>query len=91
MESLYSAIIYNQPIQPCPIVEIYGGHSEETELLRNFRDNILNKIQESQEIIRCYYQWSPGIVRMMEEDEEFKEWVKEMIDGVLPLIEEEAE
>jgi len=39
-----------------------------------------------QEIIKLYYQWSPVIVRAMEEDEEFKAEVKEMIDGVLPLI-----
>ncbi len=44
-----------------------------------------------QEIIKLYYQWSPAVVRAMEEDEEFKEEVREMIDSVLPLIGEEAE
>jgi hypothetical protein len=39
-----------------------------------------------QEIIKLYYQWSPVIVKVMEEDEEFKGGVKEMIDGVLMLI-----
>jgi len=44
-----------------------------------------------QELIRLYYQWSPIIVKAMEDDEEFKEEAKEMIYGVLPMIGEEAE
>jgi len=70
----------------CPTEELYGEDSEETELLRNFRDNVLSKTPEGQELIRLYYQWSPAIVRAMDEDGEFKEEVKEMIDGILPLI-----
>jgi hypothetical protein len=31
-------------------------------------------------------QWSPKIVRAMNEDEEFKEQVMEMIDGVVKVI-----
>ena len=75
----------------CPSEEIYGDDAEETELLRHLRDNILNKTPEGQEIIRLYYLWSPVIVKAMKEDEEFKEDVKEMIDGVLELIEGEVE
>ena len=37
-------------------------------------------------MIRLYYEWSPMIVQMMEEDEEFKAWVREMIDRALELI-----
>lgn len=70
----------------CPSKEIYGEDSEETELLRYFRDDVLNKTPEGQEIIKLYYKWSPAIVKIMEEDEEFKEEVKEMIDGVLLLM-----
>ena len=73
--------------EQCITKEIYGEHSEETELLRHFRDNVLSKIPEGQELIELYYQWSPVIVKAMEEDEEFKEQVKEMIDGILLLIE----
>jgi len=36
-------------------------------------------------------QWSPAIVKAMEEDEEFKSQVKEIIDGILPLIRGEVE
>ena len=68
-----------------------GEDSEEVMLLRSFRNNVLSKTPEGQELIRLYYQWSPTIVRAMEEDEEFKEEVKEMIGGILPLIREERE
>jgi hypothetical protein len=74
------------PPTTCPTEQIYGEHSEETQLLRYIRDNVLIQTPEGQEIIRLYYQWSPSIVQAMEEDEEFKEEVKEMVDGVLELI-----
>lgn len=70
----------------CPIEILYGEHSEQTELLRYFRDNILSQTPEGQEIIKLYYQWSPIIVRAIDEDEAFKEEVKAMIDGVLLLV-----
>jgi hypothetical protein len=70
----------------CSAELIYGEHSEQIELLRYIRDNVLTQTPEGQEIIRLYYQWSPAIVKAMEQDEEFKEEMKEMIDGVLGLI-----
>jgi len=77
-------------IKICPVEKIYEEDSkEETELLRDFRDNVLSKTPVGQEIIRLYYKWSPVIVKAMEEDEEFKEEVKEMIGGILGLIEGE--
>ncbi len=75
----------------CPSETIFGEYSEKTELLRSFRDNVLSQTQEGQELIKLYYQWSPLIVRAMEKDEEFKQEVKEMIDGILPLIGGEIE
>ena len=77
--------------QVCTIEEICGVYSEETELLRHFQENILRKTPEGQELIRLYYEWSPVIVEVMKEDEEFKAEVKEIINGFLPLIREEIE
>jgi hypothetical protein len=75
----------------CPSEEIYGEYSKETELLRYFRDNVLKQTAEGRELIKLYYLWSPVIVKAMEQDEEFKEEVKQMIDAVLPMIEREVE
>ncbi len=70
----------------CPIELIYGEHSARTKRLRHFRDTILSKTSEGQELIKLYYQWSPAIVKAMEEGKEFKGEVKRMIDSVLPMI-----
>jgi len=75
----------------CLMLQIYGENSEEAELLRLFRDSVLATIPEGKELINLYYQWSPVIVQMMNGNEEFKKEVKEMIDGVLPLIREIVE
>jgi hypothetical protein len=71
---------------PCVAKVIYGEESEEVELLRYIRDNVLSQTPEGREIIRLYYQWSPAIVKAMEEDEEFKEEVKGVIDELLTLL-----
>ena len=70
----------------CTVEEIYGEHTEETELLRYFRDNVLSKSPEGQEMIKLYYHLSPVITMAMQNDEEFKEEVKGVIDEILPLI-----
>lgn len=75
----------------CCIELTYGEDSEETKILRHIRDNVLRHTPEGQEIIRLYYQWSPAIVKAMEEDYELKEEVKELIDGILPLISSQVE
>lgn len=72
--------------QPCLAEEIYGEYSEEVELLRNFRDNRLNKTSEGQEIVRLYYEWGPVMIKVIKENEEFKEKIKGIIDEVLTLI-----
>ena len=87
----YGTILHYDGTNICTAEQIYGEQSEETETLRHFRDNVLSQTTEGQELIRLYYQWSPTIVKAMEEDDEFKEEIEEMIDGVLMLIAEEAE
>jgi hypothetical protein len=66
---------------------LFGEDSVEVEILRDFRDNVLSQTPVGQEIIELYYLWSPAIVQAMEADEAYKEEVKEMVDGVLELIE----
>ena len=70
----------------CAAKEIYGEDSKEVELMRYVRDNILKSTAEGQELIKLYYEWSPAIVKAMKVNEELREEVKGMIDGVLLLI-----
>jgi len=95
--------IYNRTLSESDIQELYGVVKSNCPLLslkydeaqldtmRLFRDEVLSQSPEGLEIIRLYYQWSPVVVKAMEADEEFKEDVKEMLDGVLPLIGKEIE
>lgn len=71
----------------CPSVELYKKSSEEVEILRYLRDNVLSATPEGQEIIRLYYQWAPVITIAMN-DEEVKAEIKAMVDGMLLLITE---
>jgi len=73
----------------CPTSLLYGTTSKEAKLLRYFRDEVLSRTPEGHELIRLYYWWSPMIVKEMEEDEVFKQELKELIDGLLPTIRRE--
>ncbi len=55
-------------------------------ILRKFRDEVLSTTPLGQEIIKLYYAWNPVIIKAMEEDDAFREEVKEVIELVLPLI-----
>lgn len=70
----------------CPSQKIYGVNSEEVQILRFVRDNILTATPEGREIIRLYYQLSPAIVAAMQNDPAFEAEVKAMTDGVLQLV-----
>jgi len=72
----------------CALLNIYDEDSEDIELLRYVRDNVLNQTPTGQALIRLYYEWSPVIVNVMEKDENFREELKEIIDEIVLLIEE---
>ena len=80
-----------EPVTTCPSIEMYGQNSLEVTFLRAVRDNLLSQTAEGQELIKLYYQWSPVIVKAMEEDETFKQELKDMIDKLLPAIEKTVE
>jgi alpha-tubulin suppressor-like RCC1 family protein len=71
---------------PCLLETIYGEFSPEAELLRYFRDHLLSTTPEGQELIRLYYQLSPGIVGLIEGDEPFRKEIKDLVDEMLPRL-----
>ena len=79
--------VYSWVYEICPAIRIYGQGSEEVAVLRDFRDEVLSQTPVGQEIIKLYYQWSPAIVKAIEADEEFKEEVKDLVDGFLRMVE----
>jgi hypothetical protein len=76
---------------PCPCVKIYGENSDETELLRKYRDNVLSKTPEGQEIIKTYYQFSPTLNKLLEQRPFLKNRAKAIIDSMLPGIKKKVD
>jgi len=72
----------------CPATLALKGDSREHDLiiLREFRDEVLSKTPAGQEIIELYYEWSPFILKAMEEDEQFTQEVKQLLDSFLIII-----
>ena len=70
----------------CPSQYLYGESSEEVLLLRWFRDHVLRTTPEGKQIIRLYYQWSPLLLKAMEEDDALQEEVKEVVDHLVGLL-----
>ena len=70
----------------CPLEKIYGEHSVEAELFRNFRDDILTNSPEGQELIRLYYEWGPTIAKALKESESFRTQLKSITDALLPML-----
>ena len=71
----------------CFLLRLFGEDPETIKLLRNFRDHVMSETPEGREIIRLYYQLSPFIVKTMEKDGVFKDEMRALVEGILPVIE----
>jgi hypothetical protein len=71
----------------CPVEKMYGAESKEAVVLRKLRDTVLRKTPEGRKLIRRYYQWSPRLLTMMENNESIKDTLKTLLGEMLPLIE----
>ena len=82
---MYVKFIQLEGSSGCPATEIYGANSDETNLLRALRDNVLKNDPAGRELIKLYYAYSPLVVEMMK-SAEFKEEVKENFGLMLRLL-----
>jgi hypothetical protein len=71
----------------CPVVQLYGEGSEQVQLLRNFRDTVLSETLEGQQLIKLYYEWSPVLARVLDKDDGLRAEMREMVDGIVPVLE----
>jgi hypothetical protein len=55
--------------------------------LRKLRDDLLSKTPEGKQLIKLYYQLSPLVVKVMTEDKNFEDEIREMTDFILPMLE----
>ncbi len=79
------------PASPCAAEEIYGRDSEETDLLREYRDMVLSNSHEGQEFIKTYYKFSPIFTKLLEQRPLLKNRTKAFIDSMLPEIRKKVE
>ena len=70
----------------CAVEAIYGEQSEQAELLREYRDNVLSKTPDGQEMIETYYKLSPAVTELLERKPLLKNKAKMIIDSMLPGI-----
>ena len=86
VELIGATIDVDQYGYSCPAISALGADSGGLTTLRKFRDNILSKTPAGEKLVKLFYKWSSPIVKAMEENETFKEQVKKIIDGILPVI-----
>jgi hypothetical protein len=77
--------------RPCLVEQIYGEESVEAGLCRYLRDSVLRKTTEGRELIKIYYDWSPRLVRALEDEAALKDQVKKVLDQILTLIKHEKD
>jgi len=75
----------------CPAELLYGKDSEETALLRYWRDACLRGSAEGREMIALYYRYSPVIAQVLGDDEELQAAAKAIADAVLAFIQGPAQ
>jgi hypothetical protein len=81
-----SAQAYVTVVFGCPLTQLYGENSEEVQLLRKFRDDVVSTTPEGIYLVTLYYQWGPMLSVAMEENQAFKAAMKNLIDAFLPVI-----
>ena len=84
--------IYGDPVlinlspSLCLVESLYGEHSENTEVLRKFRDTVLQKTTAGKGLIELYYSLSPLSVDLLHSDEDLRNQVKQLLDSSMPMI-----
>jgi hypothetical protein len=84
--------IYGDPVlinlspSLCLVESLYGEDSENTEVLRKFRDTVLQKTTAGKGLIELYYTLSPLSVDLLHNDEDLRNQVKQLLDSSMPMI-----
>jgi C1A family cysteine protease len=87
---LRTGMCYTGPPGPCAAEVALDYDETRLAILRTFRDEVLSKTPEGQSLIKLYYEWSPAMARMIEQDEGYKQEIKGIIDGIVPMIEKQS-
>ena len=75
----------------CPAVKIYGEESPESELLRRYRDEVLEQTAAGGLVVSLYYKLAPIADTMIDNNIYLRQTTKRIIDMLLPSIKRRLE
>jgi len=78
------------PANQCAAETIYGRDSEETELLREYRDKVLSKSAKGRQMIKTYYELSPAVVEVLQKNDAARASARRILDSLMPAIREKV-
>ncbi|MCX5902785.1 MAG: leucine-rich repeat protein [Proteobacteria bacterium] len=78
------------PAHQCAAEAIYGKGSEETELLREYRDKVLSKSATGRQTIKTYYELSPAVSEVLQKNDTARASARRMLDSLMPVIREKV-
>jgi len=78
----YPAAVCNQ----CVAKTLYGEGSEETELLREYRDKVLSKSATGRQMIKTYYELSPAVSEVLQKNDIARTNARKVLDTFMPAI-----
>jgi hypothetical protein len=73
-------------IKKCAAEAIYGRDSEETELLREYRDKVLSKSATGRQMIKTYYELSPAVADVLQKNDAVRASARRVLDSLMPAI-----
>jgi len=74
----------------CAAEAIYGRNSEETELLREYRDKVLSKSATGRQMIKTYYELPPAVVEALQKNDTARASARRVLDSLMPAIREKV-
>jgi hypothetical protein len=74
------------PTNQCVAEAIYGKDSEETEMLREYRDKVLSKSTAGRQMIKTYYDLSPAVVEALQKNNTARASARRVLDSLMPAI-----
>ena len=78
------------PANQCVAETLYGEGSEETELLREYRDKVLSKSATGRQMIKTYYELSPAISEVLQKNDTARASARRVLDSLMPAIREKV-
>jgi hypothetical protein len=78
------------PSNQCVAETVYAEHSEEIEVLREYRDKVLCKSATGRQMIKTYYELSPTVSEVLQKNDTARASARRVLDSLMPAIREKV-